>query len=90
MHCIYTALCFNSIDRIHRLVLACSFEIISLNLLDFMSSQLIIYGAAYGPQDVTGKVRRLRNNQELSIVANNETFVDTWLGHKKSLIVVYK
>ena len=54
-----------------------------------MSDELTIYGAAYGPNDVTAKVRSLRKDQRLSFTVNNETFGDTWHGVRKSLVVVY-
>lgn len=56
-----------------------------------MSADLIIHGAAYGPKDVTGKVRSLRRDQKLSFTVSNDTLgVDPWKGIKKSLVVVYK
>ena len=54
-----------------------------------MSNELIIYGAAYGRADVTGKVRSLRKGQKISVKACNEEFGDSWYGQKKSLVVVY-
>mgnify|MGYP002803993098 FL=1 len=54
-----------------------------------MSNELIIYGAAYGRADVTGKVRNLRKAQKLSVKASNEVFSDSWPGVIKSLVVVY-
>ena len=54
-----------------------------------MSAELTIYGAAYGPNDVTAKVRNLRKDQRLSFTVNNETFGDSWYGVRKSLVVVY-
>ena len=54
-----------------------------------MSAELTIYGAAYGPNDVTAKVRSLRKDQRLSFTVNNETFGDSWYGVRKSLVVVY-
>ena len=54
-----------------------------------MSAELTIYGAAYGPNDVTAKLRSLRKDQRLSFTVNNETFGDSWYGVRKSLVVVY-
>ena len=56
-----------------------------------MSVELTIYGAAYGPKDVTAKVRSLRKGQKLSITVSNDTFgEDPWQGNDKTLVVVYK
>ena len=55
-----------------------------------MSAELIIYGAAYGPKDVTAKVRSLREDQKLSFKVSNDTFGDPWHGNVKTLVVVYK
>lgn len=55
-----------------------------------MSNELIIFGAAYGRADVTGKVRSLREGQKLSVKASNDVFGDSWVGQRKSLVVVYK
>ena len=56
-----------------------------------MSAELIIYGAAYGPKDVTAKVRNLRKDQKLSFKVSNDTFGgDPWHGNNKTLVVVYK
>ena len=52
--------------------------------------ELHILGAAYGPADVTGKVRCLRKNQQLSVKADTSVFGDTWPYVTKSLVVVYK
>ena len=57
--------------------------------LKVMSAELTIYGAAYGPNDVTAKVRSLRKEQRFSFTVNNETFGDSWYGVRKSLVVVY-
>ena len=51
---------------------------------------LNILGAAYGPADVTGKVRSLRKNQELSVRADNSVFGDTWHKEAKSLVIVFQ
>ena len=53
-------------------------------------AMLNILGAAYGPADVTGKVRSLRKNQRLSVKADNSVFGDTWKTKTKSLVVVYQ
>ena len=56
-----------------------------------MFGGLKIIGAAYGPKDVTGLVRKLRQGRELSIDVNNTTFGgDPWPGHQKTLVVVYR
>ena len=56
-----------------------------------MSAELIIYGAAYGPKDVTAKVRSLRKDQKLFFRVSNDTFGrDPWFPIKKTLVVVYK
>ena len=55
-----------------------------------MSAELIIYGAAYGRADVTGKVRDLRKDQKLTVKASNDVFGDSWPGIAKSLVIVYK
>ena len=55
------------------------------------SAELVIYGAAYGPEDVTAKVRNLREDQKLSFKVSNDTFGgDPWHGNEKTLVVVYK
>ena len=54
-----------------------------------MSDELVIYGAAYGRGDVTGKVRLLRKDQKLSVKASNDVFGDAWYGYVKSLVVVF-
>ena len=51
---------------------------------------LKILGAAYGPADVTAKVRSLRKNQQLSVKADNSVFGDPWKTKTKSLVVVYQ
>ena len=56
-----------------------------------MSAELIIYGAAYGPKDVTGAVRKLKKNQKLYFKVSNTTFDgDPWVGITKTLVIVYK
>lgn len=55
-----------------------------------MSTELVIYGAAYGRTDVTGHVRKLRKDQKLTVKASNDVFGDSWPDHQKSLVVVYK
>jgi phosphatidylserine/phosphatidylglycerophosphate/cardiolipin synthase-like enzyme len=52
--------------------------------------QLVILGAAYGPADVTSKVRSLVCDHGLTVTADNETFGDTWPGNRKSLVIVYQ
>ena len=51
---------------------------------------LNILGAAFGPADVTGKVRSLRKNQRLSVKADTSVFGDPWPHVTKSLVVVYQ
>ena len=54
-------------------------------------SELTIYGAAYGPEDVTATVRGLRMDQKLSFTVSDKTFGgDPWHGYEKTLVVVYK
>ena len=54
-------------------------------------SELTIYGAAYGPEDVTATVRGLRMDQKLSFTVSDKTFGgDPWHGNEKTLVVVYK
>ena len=53
-------------------------------------AMLNILGAAFGPVDVTGKVRSLRKNQRLSVKADISVFGDTWVGKPKVLVVVYQ
>ena len=55
-----------------------------------MSQQLTIFGAAYGPADVTTKVWSLVKNHSLNVTANNETFGDSWPSVTKSLVIVYQ
>ena len=56
-----------------------------------MSAELVIYGATYGPRDVTGIARNLRKDQSLSFVVSNDTFGgDPWHGIVKSFVLVYK
>ena len=55
-----------------------------------MSAELIIYGAAYGPEDVTAKVRNFCRGQKLSFTVSNSTFgKDPWQRTRKTLVVVY-
>ncbi|OOW65214.1 hypothetical protein Xmlh_20825 [Xanthomonas axonopodis pv. melhusii] len=51
---------------------------------------LTIWGASYGPVDVTAKVQGLvqQSDQTLNITANNATFTDTWPNNVKTLVVV--
>ena len=51
-----------------------------------------IYGAAYGPRDVTAIVRKnLRKDQKLSFTVSNDTFGgDPWPDNRKSFVVIYK
>ena len=54
------------------------------------SPSLSIHGATYGPAPVTKKVVSLVRNRTLNVVANNDTFGDTWHGHTKSLTITYQ
>ena len=55
-----------------------------------MSAELIIYGAAYGPEDVTAKVRNFCKGQKVSFTVSNSTFgKDPWQRTRKTLVVVY-
>jgi hypothetical protein len=55
---------------------------------------LQIVGAAYGLKQVTAQVIKQVNRQAfpetLSVLASNQTFGDTWVGHEKTLTVVYR
>jgi hypothetical protein len=52
--------------------------------------QLTIWGAAYGPENVTGITQLYvdRLSQALNITANNDTFGDSWSGNRKSFVIV--
>ncbi len=49
-----------------------------------------ILGAAYGPADVTEKVRQLYNGGENVIKAENSVFGDSWYGIVKTLSISYR
>mgnify|MGYP002803953649 FL=1 len=52
---------------------------------------LTILGAAYGPSDVTEKVRSfVKDGSTLEVKASNDVFGDTWYGQPKSLVTVYR
>lgn len=55
---------------------------------------LQIVGAAYGLKQVTAQVIKLVNRQafpeSLTVLASNQAFGDTWVGHEKTLTVVYR
>ena len=55
---------------------------------------LQIVGAAYGLKQVTAQVIKLVNRQSypesLTVLASKQTFGDTWIGHEKTLTVVYR
>ncbi|WP_175932679.1 hypothetical protein, partial [Burkholderia sp. BCC0801] len=53
------------------------------------SRKLNIIRAAYGPSDVTAKVKQLVKANGLDITANNATFTDTWRGTDKSFVLTY-
>lgn len=52
-------------------------------------SALNVIRAAYGPLDVTAKVRSHIQKNELKLVANNSTFPDSWRGTDKSFALTY-
>lgn len=58
------------------------------------SGVLQIVGAAYGLKQVTAHVIKLVNRQafpeSLTVLASNQAFGDTWVGHEKTLTVVYR
>ena len=58
------------------------------------SGVLQIVGAAYGLKQVTAQVIKLVNRQafpeSLTVLASNQAFGDTWIGHEKTLTVVYR
>lgn len=54
---------------------------------------MTILGAAYGPVEVTGKLRNmvcLSGGSRLAVAAQNSVFGDSWFGVPKSLVVVYQ
>lgn len=55
---------------------------------------LQIVGAAYGLKQVTAQVIKQVNRQSfpetLCVLASNRAFGDTWIGHEKTLTVVYR
>ena len=53
-------------------------------------ANLTILGAAYGPADVSGKVRSLAKNETLTVAASNSVFGDPWPGTQKSLMIVFQ
>jgi hypothetical protein len=54
-----------------------------------IAPELTVWGAVYGPADVTAKVRTLvATDQSLSLIANNATFGDSWPGYTKSFVIV--
>ena len=51
--------------------------------------KLTVWGASYGPADVTDKVRaRVAADQTLDFTADNDTLGDSWPGTRKACIVV--
>ena len=51
---------------------------------------LTIWGASYGPADVTAKVRaQAGGSEDLALTADNATYGDSWPGVQKALVVVY-
>ena len=57
----------------------------TVNLKDFG-----ILGAAYGLADVTQEVQTLVQDGESDIYASNTVFTDSWVGNKKTLVIVYQ
>lgn len=55
-----------------------------------VTPQLTVFGATYGPADVTDAVRQkiVPDNQSLTVVADNATFGDSWYGVPKTFVVV--
>lgn len=51
---------------------------------------LNVVRAAYGPNDVTDKVKSLIKAQSLDLVATNSTFGDSWSGVAKSFTLTYR
>jgi hypothetical protein len=50
---------------------------------------LTVWGASYGPEDVTGKVSgRIGSDQVLRVSADNASFGDSWVGVPKSFVLV--
>jgi hypothetical protein len=55
-----------------------------------VAGRLTIYGASYGPADVTAALRRqIGGDQSLSYTADNAAFGDSWPGVRKTCVVVY-
>ena len=54
------------------------------------AAPLTILGAAYGKSDVTSKVRAAVKDGSLIISASNDVLGDTFVGNKKSLVIVYR
>jgi hypothetical protein len=51
--------------------------------------RLTVWGASYGPADVTGAVRaRIGSDQTLHFTADNATFGDSWPGVRKTCVTV--
>lgn len=57
-----------------------------------MNPRLKILGAAYGPANVTEKIRGQVKDHSLTVEANNygTLFGDPWPGKPKSLVVIYQ
>ena len=49
-----------------------------------------IFGASYGPEDVTHKVRQFYQSGVKTIQASNAVFGDPWPGFGKTLHVTYR
>ncbi len=57
---------------------------------DTSSPLLTVWGASYGPADVTSAVQGMivQGDQSLSVTPNNTTFGDSWSGTVKSFVIV--
>ena len=54
------------------------------------SGKLNVLSAVYGLKEHSGLVQSKVKNSNLSIVANNGVFGDSWQGIKKSMVLVYR
>ncbi len=50
---------------------------------------LVISGAVYGLQEITSTVQDQYNKGVKTFKADNKTFGDSWVGIKKTLVIVY-
>ncbi|MGV7244331.1 hypothetical protein [Caballeronia sp. M23-90] len=50
---------------------------------------LTVWGASYGPKNVSQQVQGMvPSGQTLNLTANNATFTDTWVNHRKAFVIV--